>query len=96
MTASNHQDANFKTGPWGGGEQSQFAPGVNLLQSDGITPANLASLQHRSIDTDISPIVFGCRAQDTYILGKITLRKRRHNAAGARTIDAQPDGISDR
>ena len=34
--------------------------GVGLLQPDGIATADLASLQHRGIDPDISPVVLGC------------------------------------
>src|SRR5262249_36021418 len=69
---------------------------LGLLQPDGITTADLATLQHGGIDSNVSPIVLGCCAQDTCILREITLRKRRHHAAGAGTGDAQANGIVDR
>ena len=44
------------------------------LRLDGITTANLATLQHRGIHPNISVVVLGCRTQDTRIFGEITLR----------------------
>jgi hypothetical protein len=67
-----------------------------LLQRDGITTANLATLQHRSIHANISVVVLGCRTQDPRIFGEIALRERRHHAPGARTSDAQANSISNR
>src|SRR6266566_714333 len=72
------------------------ALGVDLLQSDGITTAGLATLQHRGVHPDISSVVLSCSAQDTRILWEIALRQRRHHAAGAGTGNAQSKGIADR
>ena len=70
--------------------------GAGLLQPDGITTADLATLQHRGIDPNVSPVVLGCCTQDASIFREIALRERRHHAAGAGTSDAQANGIPDR
>src|SRR5258707_10490889 len=69
---------------------------MGLLQSDGITPADLATLQHGGIDPNVGPVVLGGCAQDTWIPREIALRKRGHHAAGAGTGDAEANGIADR
>ncbi len=67
-----------------------------LLQSDGITTADLATLQHRGIDPNVGPVVLGRSAQDTCIPREIALGERGHHAAAARSSDAQANGIPDR
>ena len=62
---------------------------VALLQSDGITTADLAVLQHRGIDPHISSVVLGCCAQDTCVLREIALRECSHYASGTGTSNAQ-------
>src|SRR6266853_2697659 len=72
------------------------ALGLALLQTHGITTADLATLQYRGIDPNIGPVVLGRCAQDTRIPWKIALRERRHHAAGAGTNDAHANGIPER
>jgi hypothetical protein len=67
-----------------------------LFHTDGITSADFAALHYRGVDPNVSLIMLGCCAQDADILGQIILRQRRHHAAGARTGNAQANGISDR
>src|SRR5258708_24417319 len=69
---------------------------MGLLQPDGITTADLATLQHGGIDASVGLVVLGYRSQDTRILREIALREGGHHAAGARTSDAQANGIPDR
>jgi hypothetical protein len=67
-----------------------------LFHTDGITSANFAALHYGGVDPNVSLVMLGCCAQDADVLGQIVLRQRRHHAAGARTSDAQANGISDR
>src|SRR5262245_11783722 len=62
--------------------------------SDGVTTADLPVLQHRGVDPNVCTVVLGCCTQDTRIPGEIALGKSGHHAAGARTGDAQANGIS--
>ena len=59
-------------------------PSFRLLEPDRITAADCATPQHRGIDTDVHPVVLGRRTQDARILGQISLRQGRHDAARAR------------
>jgi len=64
------------------------ALGLGRLQPNGVTTADGASLQHRSVNPDVSPVVLCCCTQNTRILRKIALRKCRHHATRAWTCDA--------
>jgi len=66
-----------------------------LYQPGGITPANLAALQHRGIDADPTLIVLDRRPQDARILREVTLGERCHHAAQAGASDAQANGVPD-
>ena len=66
-----------------------------LLQAYGITATNFAALQYGSIDSNVSFVVLGCRAQDTHVLREISLRERCHNAPGTWASDTQANGITD-
>jgi hypothetical protein len=69
---------------------------MGLVQSDGITTADLAPLQYGGIDPNVGPVVLGRCAQDTCIPREIALRESGHHAAAAGTSDAQTNGIPDR
>ena len=43
------------------------------LRPDGITTANLATLQHRCIHSHVSAVMLGSRAEYPHVLGEITL-----------------------
>jgi hypothetical protein len=66
---------------------------MGLVQSDGITTADLATLQYGGIDPNVGPVVLGRCAQDTCIPREIALRESGHHAAAAGTSDAQTNGI---
>ena len=68
---------------------------TGLLQSDGVTAADLAALQDGRIDPDVGPVVLRGCAQDTWIPREIALGKRGHYATGAGTGDAEANGIAD-
>jgi len=46
---------------------------VDLLEPDGITAADRAAVQDRGIDSNVSSVVLGCRAQNTGVLREIAL-----------------------
>ena len=68
---------------------------MGLLKHDRIASADVAALQDRGIDPNVSPVVLGCCAQNTCILWEIALSERRHHAAGARAGDTQANHIPD-
>jgi hypothetical protein len=41
------------------------ACGIGLIQSDGITATDLATLHYRGVDPNVSPVVLGRCTQDT-------------------------------
>ena len=69
---------------------------MGLVQSDGITTADLATLQYGGIDPNVGPVVLGRCAQDTCIPREIVLGERGHHAAAAGTSNAQANGIPNR
>src|SRR5258708_13394660 len=69
---------------------------MGLVQSDGITTADLATLQYGGIDPNVGPVVLGRCAQDTCIPREIALGERGHHAAAAGTSDVQTNRIPDR
>src|SRR5215472_695821 len=78
------------------GSASQALTGVGLLQPDGITTVDLATLQDRGIDPNVGPVVLGCGAQDTPIPREIALSERCHHTTWTGTGDVQTDDIPDR
>ena len=68
-----------------------------LFHTNGITSADFAALHYRGVDPNVGLIMLGCCARGCRrSWGMIILRQRRHHAAGARTSNAQANGISDR
>src|SRR5271155_3038220 len=67
-----------------------------LLQTNGIPPADFAALDYRGINPNVSLVMLGYCAQNTDVPRQIILRERRHHAPGARTSNAQANGIPDR
>ena len=67
-----------------------------LLKPDWITAANRATPHDGSVNTDVDLIVLGRRAQNSRILGQISLEQGCHHATPARASDVQahrrPDG----
>ncbi len=63
-------------------------PDHPLLESDRITSADRAALEHCGIDTHVGLIVLGRRSKDTHILGEISLGQCRHYTPRAGAIDA--------
>ncbi len=62
-------------------------PNHPLLESDRITSADHAALEHCGIDTHVGLIVLGRRPKDTHVLGEISLGQCRHYAPRAGAID---------
>jgi len=62
-------------------------PNHPLLESDRITSADHAALEHCGIDTHVGLIVLGRRPKDAHILGEIALGQRCHYAPRAGAIN---------
>jgi hypothetical protein len=79
------------------GEELQLnACGIRLIQRDGITTTDLATLHYGGVDPNVSPVVLGCCMQDTGILWEVALRECCHDAARTEASDAETNGIPNR